>query len=99
MMAGSSLRPPVATDTVQLIGNLGQILFDGVRLVLYDLDGERETQVFDRDATYQSAFDGAIRHFVERLQSGQSFETSLPDNLLTLRLVDDAYRFAEGYAG
>lgn len=62
---------PVAIDTVQVVGSLGQILFDGIRLDLFDLDGEQKTQIFNREVTYQSAFDGAIRHFVECLKKGR----------------------------
>jgi predicted dehydrogenase len=57
-----------------------------------DQDGEQEAHTFDRATVYQSAFDGAIRHFIDCLRSGKAFETSLADNLLTLRLVEDAYR-------
>ena len=45
-------------------------------------------------ASYQASFDGAIRHFVDCLESGAPFETDAADNLQTLRLVEDAYSAA-----
>jgi len=38
--------------------------------------------------------ENAIAHFVEALRTGKPFETDCLDNLKTLRLVEDAYRFA-----
>ena len=54
------------------------------------------TASFDFAAGYQASFDTAIRHFVDCLRSGAAFETDIADNLETLRLVEDAYRAADG---
>jgi predicted dehydrogenase len=88
-------RPPVGTDSVQIVGSAGQILFDGERLSLVGPNGEIRSQRFERETVYQSAFDGAIQHFLDRFRKGQTFETSLTDNLRTLRLVEDSYQLAE----
>ena len=85
-------RSPISNDRVQIVGSSGEISFDGETLTWTGHGGETGTEVFDRAATYQSAFDNAICHFVDCLNSRTPFETSLDDNLRTLRLVDDAYR-------
>ena len=46
-------------------------------------------------SAYQACFDAGIAHFVECLLSGAPFETSPEDNLLTLKLVEDAYALAK----
>jgi D-apiose dehydrogenase len=84
-------RRPDLTDTVEVIGEEGRIAFDGEVLSLATQAGLAEEIRFDRAEAYQSGYDGAIRHFVETLRTGGPFETSLADNLETLRLVDDAY--------
>jgi hypothetical protein len=48
-------------------------------------------EAVDFKAAYQPCFDSAMAHFVEALLDGTPFETSLEDNLQTLRLVEDAY--------
>jgi len=48
----------------------------------------------DMRAAYQACFDAGIAHFVEKLLSGEPFETSPEDNLQTLKLVEDAYALA-----
>jgi predicted dehydrogenase len=84
-------HPPELTDHVEIVGEEGRIAFDGEVLSLATQAGLAEEIRFDRADAYQSGYDGAIRHFVEALRSGGPFETSLADNLETLRLVDDAY--------
>lgn len=91
-------KPPVGTDNVQIVGTTAQIQFDGERLTLLGREGEREAHVYEPATLYQSAFDGAIRHFADCLRERREFETSLADNLRTLRLVEDAYRFIEAGA-
>ena len=84
-------RRPDLTDDVVVVGEEGRIAFDGEVLSLATQAGVAEEIRFDRAEAYQSGYDGAIRHFVEALRAGAEFETSLADNLKTLRLVDDAY--------
>jgi D-apiose dehydrogenase len=84
-------RPPELTDHVEVVGEEGRIAFDGEILALETQAGPIEKIRYDRDETYQSGYDGAVRHFVEKLRTGGAFETSLADNLETLRLVEDAY--------
>jgi len=85
--------PPLPEDCLELIGERSSIFFDNDTLTL---TGEmNETIRFNLDEAYQSSYDNAISHFVEALRTGQPFETDCIDNLKTLRLVEDAYRFAE----
>lgn len=89
----ASGAPLLPQDRLELIGNRGSIIFDNDMLTLV---GEtNETVRFDLEEVYQSSYDNAIAHFVEAMGTGQPFETDCLDNLKTLRLVDDAYRFAE----
>lgn len=93
-------RPPTLADQVEIIGERGRITFDGATLTLCSVTGIVEAQRFDPDIAYQSGYDAAIAHFVDRLQAGQPFETSVEDNLRTFRLMHDAYAAATpGAAG
>ena len=90
--AGTSSLPQ---DRLELIGDRGSMIFDKDTLTLV---GEtNETVRFNLEEAYQSSYDNAIAHFVEAMRTGRPFETDCLDNLKTLRLVDDAYRFAETY--
>jgi D-apiose dehydrogenase len=84
-------RPPDLMDQVEVMGEEGRITFDDDVVSLATQAGVAKEIRFDRAEAYQSGYDGAIRHFVETLRSGGPFETSLADNVETLRLVDDAY--------
>jgi predicted dehydrogenase len=85
--------PSLPEDCLELIGERSSIFFDNDTLTL---TGEmNETIRFNLDEAYQNSYDNAISHFAEALRTGQPFETDCLDNLKTLRLVDDAYRFAE----
>ena len=53
-----------------------------------------ERVAVDYKAAYQACFDAGIAHFVEKLLSGEPFETGPEDNLQTLKLVEDAYALA-----
>jgi predicted dehydrogenase len=76
-----------------LIGERSSIIFDGHTLSLL---GEKSESIhFNFEEAYQASYDNAIAHFAEALRSGKPFETDGPDNLKTLRLVDQAYRLAE----
>lgn len=59
------------------------------------LEGRRsETLSWDLAALYQSAFDGAQRHFISRLADGGAFESEAADNIMSLQLVEAIYRLA-----
>jgi predicted dehydrogenase len=84
--------PPLPQDRLELIGERSTILFDGDVLSLI---GEKSESIhFNLEEAYQSSYNNAIAHFVEALRTGQPFETDRLDNLKTLKLVDEAYRFA-----
>ncbi len=82
--------PPVPSDQLWIWGSLGTIHVDGSTVRLFGL-APREV-VFDPATSYQQAYDGAIAHFVQHLAAGVPFETSVDDNLETLRLVEAAYQ-------
>ena len=84
--------PARGQDEVALVGGRASVALAGTELRL--LGPQPRTASFDFAAGYQASFDTAIRHFVECLRSGATFETDIADNLETLRLVDDAYRMA-----
>lgn len=92
VVAGSMVAPGfgvVITDRLELIGSRSSAILteDGL-----ELRGEQTRhEAVDFKAAYQPCFDRAIAHFVEALLTGAPFETSLEDNLQTLRLVEDAY--------
>ena len=90
---GYPSRPP---DQMEIVGTTASVIFDNWELRL--LGPAPRTQTYDRDAGYQASFDGVIAHFVECIASGAPFETSAPENLATLRLVEDAYRAADAAA-
>jgi predicted dehydrogenase len=84
--------PPLPRDRLEIVGERSSILFDNETLTI---TGEtNETVDFNLDEAYQSSYNNAIAHFAEALRTGQPFETDRFDNLETMRLVDDAYRFA-----
>jgi predicted dehydrogenase len=85
--------PLLPQDQLELIGEHSSILFDGRALSL--VGENNETIHFNFEEAYQASYDSAIAHFIEALRTGKPFETDRLDNLKTLRLVDDAYRFAE----
>jgi D-apiose dehydrogenase len=84
--------PPAPTDQLWIKGSRGEIHLDGATLRLAG-PNPREL-VFDPGESYQAAYDGAIAHFARQLSTGAPFETSAPDNLQTLRLVEAAYRIS-----
>ncbi len=51
-------------------------------------------QLYDLAECYQGSYDAVIAHFAKAVHSGAPFETTPEDNLLTLRLVEDAYRLS-----
>lgn len=85
--------PPLPLDDLELVGDLGSIFFRNHRLELLGADPEEVT--YDRAEAYQSSYDKAIAHFTEALLADSAFETDRIDNLVTLELVEEAYRIAE----
>jgi predicted dehydrogenase len=84
--------PPRTQDRLDAVGSRASVQLDGVELRLLGVHPRHEAFDFARD--YQRSFDGAIRHFVDCLISGKSFETDVLDNLETLRLVEASYAAA-----
>ncbi|UCF90058.1 MAG: hypothetical protein JSW39_17385 [Desulfobacterales bacterium] len=84
--------PPLPRDRLELIGERASIIFEDDTL---HLTGARQASVrFDLEEAYQKSHDHAIAHFMDRLESGEPFETDRRYHLETLRLVEDAYRRA-----
>jgi predicted dehydrogenase len=77
---------------LELIGERSSILFDGEVLSL--IGESNEIVRFDFEEAYQRSYNNAIAHFVEALRTDRPFETDRLDNLMTLRLVEEAYRLA-----
>jgi predicted dehydrogenase len=90
-------EPDQARDQLRIYGAKGTVTLDGYRLSIV---GEvSRSEEFDPVATYQGAYDSAIAHFLDGLESGEPFETAPADNLETLALVDAAYRIAQVHRG
>lgn len=85
--------PPRAIESCEVIGTRATALFQEGKLQLAGDPGSNEE--FDAELSYQESFDACIRHFVECLSDGESFETSPEDNLRTLKLVEEAYASAK----
>lgn len=81
--------PNRASDRLEIIGTRGRILFEGIRLIV--TGAARQELSIEADQSTQASFDATIAHFAAGLQTGMPFETSLEDNLHTLRLVEGAY--------
>lgn len=84
--------PPGICDHLTITGTQGVIRLSDTALTIEGCRPER----FDWSAQslYASAFEGALRHFADRLVDGGAFETEADDNLTILRLVDEVYRVA-----
>lgn len=82
--------PPAPMDQLWIFGSAGTLHLDGATLRLFG--PQPREMAFDAAESYQAAYDGAIAHFVERVDGGGAFETNGRDNLETLRLVEAAYR-------
>jgi predicted dehydrogenase len=106
VIAGNAVAPGFADSPSPVGANAGEV--SGERLVIagsvgtvvmdegvLELRGDRPERVtIDPLTSYQACFDGAIAHFIACLDSGRPFDTAPDDNLLTLALVEDAYRLA-----
>jgi predicted dehydrogenase len=82
-------EPPIPYDRVRVYGSNGTIDLESYKLTAKG-PLAREAS-FEPAAGYQQGFDDAIRHFLDCLATGASFETSPVDNLKTLALVESIY--------
>ena len=95
IVAGNMAVPgagPTLEDRLRLVGTEATVTFELGRLEL----GGRDPAAFESSPAdaYQAGFDDCIAHFAECLATGAPFETDIRDNLITLRLVDDAFGLA-----
>lgn len=88
-------EPPQARDQLRIVGADATIDLDGFHLRCAGRFVHDEP--FDPECTYQGAYDNAIAHFLDGLESGAAFETDPGDNLRTLALVEAAYERAGGF--
>lgn len=96
-VVGSMVAPgyPARTmDRLELVGTRASALFADNVLRLMDAAGAMHDEAYDLEAAYQASFDHAIAHFLDALMRDAPFETEAADNLLTLRLVEEAYRLS-----
>jgi predicted dehydrogenase len=86
--------PPEQRDHLEILGSHGAIfLRDDVLTLTGRTD---QTLKLDLAANYKASYAHAIAHFVDRLQDGAPFETSIPDHLETLGIVEAAYQADRG---
>lgn len=85
-------QPPSQLDSLELIGTLGSIRFEGEHLAL--LSAQPQQATIDLAAGYSSSYAQAIAHFVQGLRDGSPFETAAADHLAVLVLVEAAYSSA-----
>jgi predicted dehydrogenase len=85
-------HPAAQVDRLEILGDQGAIRLDGPSLKCSGTSpGER---TYDLAGEYQGSYDRTIAHFVSALRDNTPFETAPPDNLQTLRLVEDCYRLS-----
>jgi len=83
--------PGEAFDRLEIFCERGRILLERDRLTL---DAERfETVSVDLAANYAASYRDTIASFLDGLAAGRILENRPADNLGTLRLVDEAYRW------
>ncbi|CAN7675235.1 Gfo/Idh/MocA family protein [Mesorhizobium sp. LjNodule214] len=83
--------PGEVFDRLEIFCERGRILLERDRLTL---DGERsEAVTIDLAANYAASYRDTIACFIDGLAAGRILENSPADNLGTLRLVDEAYRW------
>jgi len=85
-------HPATQIDLLEILGDKGAIKLDGPHLVCSGASPAEKT--YDLAAEYQGAYNRTIAHFVQSLRDNSPFETAPPDNLETLRLVEDCYRLS-----
>jgi len=84
--------PQGIRDNLTITGTDGTIRLSDTVLTI---EGRRPERFgWSAQSLYASAFEGALRHFADRLVDGGAFETEAEDNLTVLRLVDEVYRVA-----
>jgi predicted dehydrogenase len=83
---------PRAPDRLEIAGTRCSVLLDGGVLRLFG--AEEETHRYDEDQVRRDCFAASVQHFCDALKSGAAFWTSAADQLESLRLMEDAYRFA-----
>ena len=84
-------EPEAKPDELQLIGEQGCIRLSADRLNCYGNLAEEIT--YDMPTCYTESYAATIGHFLDALDTGSPFETNPQDNLKTLRLVEEIYRF------
>lgn len=85
--------PPKLTDALQIAGETATLVLREGAVTLTRGGAPSASRLFELDQCYQQAYNAAIAHFVDALRADTPFETSPADNLETLRLVEDVYRF------
>ena len=99
VIAGNAVAvgyPDVFNDRFEIMGSRGSIAYDsGLLRLLGPAPREERFDVKEGyDAMYQSCFTAAALAFRDALRSGAPFPTEAPDNLETLKIVEDVYRLA-----
>jgi predicted dehydrogenase len=84
---------PEQRDALEIVGERGTIALHENELRVDGPDTVRVT--LDLAANYSASYQAAIAHFVDGVLYGTPFETSLDDNLETLRIVEQAYEMAD----
>lgn len=85
-------HPATQVDRLEILGDKGAIRLDGATLTC--AGASPREQAYDLATEYQGSYNRTIAHFVKSLRDNTSFETAPPDNLETLRLVEDCYRLS-----
>jgi D-apiose dehydrogenase len=101
VIAGSSVAigyPDAFNDRFEIFGSRGSIAYDSglLRLLGPAPREERYDVVAGYDAMYQSCFTVAALAFRDAIRSGAPFPTEAPDNLQTLKIVEDVYAMTGG---
>lgn len=82
--------PPRTPDRIRIFGTKGTLeLANGT---LLRKGGDQDAITFDLEQNYRASYEGAIAHFVDCIETRRDFETSLADNLKTLKLAEDIYQ-------
>ena len=82
-------RGPDQRDHLEIYGTAGSIILQERELRLVSM--QPETLTLDLLSNYKASYKDTISHFLDRLDDGGEFETSVEDNLETLRIVEAAY--------
>jgi predicted dehydrogenase len=99
VIAGNAVAvgyPDAFNDRFEILGSRGSIAYDAglLRLLGPSPREERFDVKAGYDAMYQSCFTAAAIAFRDALLTGAPFPTEAPDNLETLKIVEDVYRLA-----